>query len=242
MIRKISTRLTAFCTLYACTLTIASAETSASQHAFNTAKTQFLERLENTEKPICQSSDIPCLNQKLEARYDIYNLVRKAEEVKGDCFSGLGFLIGEQCKTIMEQIDPLNRRFLDQVIETHGFPSGGHWSQISTIFAFLMIDHKDWLLNSEDADMDRRASFLPAFKRAVEDDILPGILYAITADRVSFHKDGTQIYGTKHICVDGTTTFKGLPPADQLNANRAELGMPPFSKQDSLITGTCTDG
>lgn len=200
---------------------------------------EFQSLLQTAKNKHCDIQDISCLNEEFTQRNEIYNQVRNPEVINGDCFDGLGFQTGDKCQTVMELIDPENRQFLNKVLDVHGFPLGGAWEASTTLFAWVMIDHKDWQAESEEVDALRREKYLPDIKRAVESDVLWPMAYAITYDRVSLYRTGQQTFGTKLTCADSKPVFENLPAREILDAKRAEIGLPPFSKQEKIGIERC---
>lgn len=179
----------------------------------------------------CTIEDISCLNAELEARGELDQQARDRSAIKGDCFHGCGVQNGDDCFIIFTLVDHSNSRFVDILLDHHGFPAGTGWSADATRAAFLIIQHGDPLAESEDVNLQRRETHLESIKEAVQGGILEPSAYAVVFDRIQFRREKKQTYATQYSCEDQQPVFTGAPnDTAEIEIARQEIGLKSFKE------------
>ncbi|MEM7454842.1 MAG: DUF6624 domain-containing protein [Planctomycetota bacterium] len=127
-------------------------------------------------------------------------------------------------------IDRENREWLSQIIDEHGFPGKRLAGRDGASAAWLIVQHAD-----QDLPFQRRCLDLI---HALPDGEVDPVNIAYLTDRVLVNEGKPQRYATQMTMRDGKLAFQDLEDPDNVDARRAEVGLPPAAEylRQSAIT------
>jgi hypothetical protein len=128
------------------------------------------------------------------------------------------------------KVDETNLGQLEEIVDTYGWPGEGLVGREAAMAAFLIIQH---------ADHGTQVEYLPLIEKAVEDEELEGQALAMLQDRILVREGKRQVYGTQ-LRRDEASGELGLSPIkdrENVDARRAELGMPPLAEYLEMVRG-----
>jgi hypothetical protein len=129
--------------------------------------------------------------------------------------------------------DPARTERLREILDTCGWPTHSLVGEEAEDAAWAIAQHSD-----HDVDFQRRALDLLADAVAAG-DASPGNLAYLT-DRVALNSGEQQTYATQVACVDGQPEVAGgLADAGDVDARRAEVGLPPLADYFAELAEVC---
>jgi len=169
------------------------------------------------KKRVISDSD---LRGKLREHFDRDQIARKAYlEAPQD--------IGRAHR--VQSIDAEDLIWLKKLISEHGIPTADQVGESGLIWIWLLVQHAD-------RDPKFQASVLPIFVNRYEDGELDPEFVAKLTDRISLASGKHQMFGTQFDWLSGV--FKPRNPADaaSFKANRAKIGMMPWSDYECMMS------
>lgn len=122
----------------------------------------------------------------------------------------------------VKKVDEENTKWLQEVIQTKGWPTVSGVGKDGAHAAWLLVQHAD-----DDPQFQRKC--LDLMKKVPEGEV-SGTDLAYLTDRVLLAEGKKQLYGTQFTLVDGQWTPRPLEDETQVDKRRAEVGLPPLSE------------
>ena len=129
--------------------------------------------------------------------------------------------------TDLLKIDKENRKWLDEVINEHGWPGRSLVGVDGSHAAWLLVQHAD-----HDRPFQKRC--LTLMQEAAEGEVA-SVDIAYLVDRVRVGEGRKQLYGTQTKQVDGWWIVQDVEDPDNLDARRKKMGMPSIDEYLKLI-------
>jgi hypothetical protein len=127
--------------------------------------------------------------------------------------------------------DSMNLARLKQIVEAHGWPGVALVGRDGANAVFLLVQHAD-------RDVAFQKEYLAWLERAFRaGELSPeaGEAVALLTDRVRRNEGRPQLYGTQVELREGSITVLPLEDAENADARRAALGLPPLAEYLKLL-------
>jgi len=121
------------------------------------------------------------------------------------------------------ELDSVNRTKLDSIVVEHGWPSIHDVGSSGSSTAWVVVQH---------APLEYIELYLPTMQQAADNGDMSMEYLSMTLDRIRFHKDEPQIYGTHTWINPESGEREVMPMEDEANVNkrRRELGLMPLER------------
>ncbi|MCD9005465.1 hypothetical protein LDO31_04280 [Luteimonas sp. XNQY3] len=164
----------------------------------------------------------PALREELLRRAEVDQVARRA-------VFGTGGSVDDAARVRMTEVDRENTAWLQQVLDSRGWPDSDLVGHDGAKAAWLLVQH---------ADHD------PAFQRAALARMQPAVDagradrsdYALLTDRVLLAEGQPQRYGTQfQTHADGVMRLRPVEDPDGLEARRAAVGLPSMADYRQIL-------
>jgi hypothetical protein len=122
---------------------------------------------------------------------------------------------------LLGEVDANNQGWIAQILAQRGWPGRSTVGADGADAAFLLVQHAD-------GDTALQVRALPLLARAFRAGEADGQQYALLTDRVASARGLPQVYGTQARIVDGHVVLKPIADSTNVDARRAEVGLPPL--------------
>jgi hypothetical protein len=126
------------------------------------------------------------------------------------------------------RIDTANTEWLNDVVDTSGWPGRTLVGKDGAQAAWLLAQHAD-----QDRDLQRK--FLDLLRAAVTEGEAEGRDLAYLEDRVRVADGRPQLYGTQFQGMGEDLAPHPIEDPDQLDERRAAVGLPPFAEYEATL-------
>ena len=119
-------------------------------------------------------------------------------------------------------LDAQNVAALSQIVEAYGWPTEKVFGEKAALTAFLVVHH---------APLEVQEYYLPRLQTAAERGEVPKSRLAFLLDRIQFHRNEPQLYGTQlrpNRETGRLELYLLLDPA-HVDTRRAEMGLEPLA-------------
>ncbi len=127
----------------------------------------------------------------------------------------------------LSRTDSVLSRRLMELVERHGWPTGGAVGDSAVAAAFLVVQHSPFT--------EWQRSMLPEVERSVRTGTLSGQEFALLFDRVRGRLGLPQRFGTQLGLTGDTLVLHELENPDSVDAWRAAVGLPPLEEYLDMV-------
>lgn len=123
-------------------------------------------------------------------------------------------------------VDGRNLVRLQALVEEHGWPGSDLVGTEGAQGAFLVLQHAPHAVQKE---------LFPLVEDGYRAGTVSGESYALLLDRIRVGDGRPQVYGSQATWTDGELTFEPIEDEANVDARRAEIGLPPLAEYRELL-------
>lgn len=166
----------------------------------------------------------------LGLRRELIEMARIDQQVRHELIQAGIETPDPEIESRMRAIDSDNTRRLKEIVSQYGWPRPELVGVDGADAAFLILQH---------AASEVQIEYFPLFETAYQDGAASGQNYALLRDRTLVRQGKPQIYGTQakpfDQWVNGEPTLETIADEANVDARRAEVGLPPLSEYRKLL-------